>query len=257
MNPTKNFRQITAAIVLLTSFSMCDDAEDMPDKIKARAKEFPVLDSAVFVKTIPLFSQWDLSCGSCNWEDSLSNFNSLTPTYTGPNRNQCGHADAGCVAVAMGQILYYWQRPGSIEWSKVKDTCSTRETAKLMRLVGESLDMMYNVDQSGSSGIPFNEVDRITNAFQEFQFTAEHGDFDFSKAIEELDNNRPIILIACSDLFCHAWITTAYGIDSKSEYHFYMNWGTGASEWSSAKEWIGGRSVFNRKKTMVYNIAPL
>ena len=34
-------------------------------------------------------------------------YNSLCPTMTGP----CDHAEVGCVAVAMGQIIHYWKYP--------------------------------------------------------------------------------------------------------------------------------------------------
>ena len=34
-------------------------------------------------------------------------YNSLCPTMRGP----CGHAEVGCVAVAMGQIMHYWKYP--------------------------------------------------------------------------------------------------------------------------------------------------
>lgn len=255
-NNLRLFRQIPIAIVLVTSFSMCDDPEITPEAME-RVKEYPALEGSTFTKTIPIFSQWDLSCGACNRADSLSNFNSLVPQYPGRNRYQCGHADAGCVAVAMGQVLYHWKRPGLVDWSKVKDTCSTRETAMLMQIIGKSLDMMYNVDQSGSSGIPFDQVNRIINAFHEFGFSAKYGDFELNKAINEIDNERPVILIAYSEFLCHAWISTAYAIDNKAEYYLFMNWGTNDNSWSSATEWKKSGLVFDRKKIMVYGITPL
>jgi hypothetical protein len=257
MNPIRSRRQIPFLLTLLVGLSMCDDAEVIPSKKPPKSKEYPTLDSATLIKSLPLFSQWDLACGSCSNNDSLSNFNSLVPEYTGENRYQCGHADAGCVAVAMGQILYYWKKPGIIDWSQLKDTCSTRETAKLMYEVGRSVGMVYNVDQSGSSGISFDQLQQIINAFKVFGFSAEYGAFDLDTAIAEIDSGRPVILIGCSKSFCHAWITTAYGVDNKNGYHLFMNWGTNYNHWSSALEWRAGGTVFDRKKTMVYNIRPV
>lgn len=247
---------IPLALILVLSIG-CDDSKTSEIQVPKRdVKEYPKLESAISVKTIPLFSQWALSCGACNVGDSSSNFNGLMPAYNGPNQTQCGHADAGCVAVAMGQILNYWRKPGAVDWSKVKDTCSTRETAKLLSIVGKSLKMIYNVDQSGSSGIPLNNLDRINNSFDEFGFTSEATDFDLNKAIAEIDLGRPVMLIGCSGLFCHAWIASAYSIDQDGNYYLYMNWGLDYNSWSPANEWSAAGTIFSENKKMIYNIRP-
>lgn len=244
-------------VFILILSSGCGDSNDSEiQDLKRYAKEYPKLEGAISVKTIPIFSQWSLSCGACKGGDSLSHFNGLMPGYNGPNQTQCGHADAGCVAVAMGQILNYWRRHNTVDWSKVKDTCSTQETAKLLSIVGTSLNMIYNVDQSGSSGIPLNDLGCIINSFDDFGFTSEAKEFDLHEAIAEIDLGRPVMLVGCSGSFCHAWIVSAYGVDKANNYYLYMNWGLDYNSWSSASEWSARGTIFSENKKIIYNIRP-
>ena len=41
------------------------------------------------------------------WEQGC-HYNELCPTFS---KVPCGHAEVGCVAVAMGQIMHYWKYP--------------------------------------------------------------------------------------------------------------------------------------------------
>jgi len=137
-----------------------------------------------------------------------------------------------------------------------ENTCSTRETAKLLRIIGESLQMRYNVDQSGSSGIGIDDLQLITKSFEYFKYSSRPEDFDLNIVINEIDLGRPVMLIGCSGYFCHAWIATAYGVDQLNDYYLFMNWGTGFNSWSRASEWSAAGITFAEKRKMIYNIRP-
>lgn len=67
---------------------------------------------------------------------------------------------AGCVAVAMGQIMKYHQSPYSYNWSAMANDKATSETARLLADIGAAVYMNYAPDGSGST---------ITNAYNAFK----------------------------------------------------------------------------------------
>lgn len=231
-------------------------------------KTYPPVDSASVIKFLPIFSTWDLACGSCHPSDSSSNYNGLCPTYKGRN-GICGKAQVGCVAVAMAIVMQYWKQPGKYEWSSMKDSCSTRETAKLMRDAGISVNMIYDVHGNsnspgdGESGIPSISV--IPEALvKSFGYrSATYGKFNLDTLVHEIDSGRPVIVSACQkvaevDFFCHAWVINGYAIDQKNSYYLFMNWGLGFSNWSRAVAWKpkGYDQIFSDQQEMIYNIKP-
>lgn len=264
-------RKFLFAILLLFGLMMCERPEikkSVPIPVPSPIKTFPPLDSAVTIKFLPIFSTWNLACGSCNAHDSSSNYNALCPVYKGRS-GICGRAEVGCVAVAMSIVMRYWQQPVSYNWSTMKDSCSTKETARLMHDAGLSVNMIYDAHSTttspgdGESGIPSMSV--VPSAFlNTFNYsTAKYGKYNLDTLLNEIDQGRPVVVSACvsngsSDYLCHAWIINGYAIDQKNRYYLFMNWGLSRANWSSANEWkaTGYDQVFNDKQDMVYNIKP-
>ncbi|NOS91212.1 MAG: hypothetical protein HOP30_04780 [Cyclobacteriaceae bacterium] len=252
----------------LLSLAMCENPIVKKDQtvLPPGIKTYPPIDSAVMINFLPIFSTWDLACGSCNPLDTISNYNGLCPTYKGKN-SICGKAQAGCVAVAMATVMHYFKQPGTYDWTAMKDSCSTREMARLMHDAGVSVNMIYDVRGSsttpgdGESGIPSISV--VPKALlKSFGYrTATHGKFSLDTLIREIDSGRPVIVSACRnvegfDIFCHAWVINGYAIDQKNKYHLFMNWGLGFSNWSKADAWKpkGYDLIFSSKQEMIYNI---
>ena len=102
-------------------------------------------------------------------------YNSLCPTMTGP----CDHAEVGCVAVAMGQIMHYWGYPSTgwgahsytlsgttlsadfgnttYDWDHMPDSLTDNSSeaeieavATLLYHCGVAVDMKYTSNGSGS-----------------------------------------------------------------------------------------------------------
>lgn len=66
-------------------------------------------------------------------------------TYT-PNQNP-----AGCVAVAVGQILRYYEYPPEYDWNSMEYTFATDATARLLRIIGDDVNTQYSGDRSESN----------------------------------------------------------------------------------------------------------
>ena len=168
----------------------------------------------------------------------------------------------GCVATAMAQILYYHKFPAEIsklpgeyynskrntevpvfnvsktlDWDLMLPTYGTRNkvggtqeqkdaVAKLMRLVGQSLDMRYSPSESGVKGC--NAIYSFVNYFNYDASTIkmiERKDYaygDWVKIIyQEMVEGRPVFYDGFSAGGGHAFVVHGY----EKEDFFYINWG--------------------------------
>lgn len=199
-------------------------------------------------------------------------FNDFAPImYCSETTN--GRAPTGCVATAMAQIMKYHEYPSRYNWRLMDDYIGSTETSKLMRDIGDAVEMKY--DCKGSSADTKNKV---PPAFRFFGYSsAKYADFDMNTVYVEIKNNRPVILNGArkggSWLFPkrvdgHAWVCDGYY--SQSYYsddcssmwtyrYLHMNWGWRNYEqlngWYSS-DWSPGENSYNYKKGMVYNIIP-
>jgi hypothetical protein len=162
----------------------------------------------------------------------------------------CGHASAGCVAIAMAQIMYYHKRPlvgnGSMSypcpnygilsanfgqttyhWEEMTDTLheSNPAVAELVSHCGISVKMQYGAYQSSSS------ANAALNAFRSFFSYFNSTLSDRSNYINEewvamikenLDKQHPILYTGTSNLGTHAFVCDGY--DSNGLFHFNFGW---------------------------------
>lgn len=77
-----------------------------------------------------LQSHWDQGCG----------FNQLFPNMS---CGQCGHTYVGCVAIAMGQIMYYHRWPLNYDWSLMENDNGTYSASRMLIDVAASVNMHY------------------------------------------------------------------------------------------------------------------
>ena len=69
------------------------------------------------------------------------------------------HAYAGCVAIAIAQICAYYQQPNNYDWNLLtenpqiqdSETEAAQEVARLIRNIGEDVDMNYQCGGSGAT----------------------------------------------------------------------------------------------------------
>lgn len=184
-----------------------------------------------------LTSQWAQNCY----------YNEACPfDNTGP----CQHATAGCVAVAMAQIMYYYKYPvtgsgsnsyycppyGTLSanfgqtiyrWDDMVDQLSESNTAvaQLISHCGISVGMHYSPHGSGSS------IDDAFNAFRSY-FLYSTASFALrSQCTDEkwmayirnnLDKGAPVFYAGLSNEEGHAFVCDGY--DSNGFFHFNFGW---------------------------------
>lgn len=181
-------------------------------------------------------------------------YNNQTPTYVTDNTKETKHYVTGCVATAVGQIMYYskWPTgnttaiPGytpedssyptlpnldatTFDWSKMGDRMTdsddeAKEVAKLMKYIGTAVQMNYAEDGSGANDAV--AVDAMKNYFGYTNATyLERKKFTYSEWIDiiysELAAGRPVFYGGQSTGGGHAFVCDGYAEDDL----FHINWG--------------------------------
>ena len=180
-------------------------------------------------------------------------YNSLCPAM---GKVPCGHAEVGCVAVAMGQIMHYWRYPeigwGShsynnsglqltadfgntvYDWDHMPDslTESSSETeinaiATLLYHCGVSVDMKYTSNGSGAdSGVVPNALIRYFNYSRRIHIE-KRSDFDDEEWMSMLKTclglQRPVFYGGKGSQGSHAFVCDGY--DNNDLLHFNWGWG--------------------------------
>ena len=209
-------------------------------------------------------------------------YNSLCPAMTGP----CNHAEVGCVAVAMGQIMHYWGYPSTgwgshsynnsglvlsadfgnttYDWDHMPDSLTGNSSeaeieavATLLFHCGVSVDMKYNTNGSGadSDDVPdamkryFNYSRRI-HGEKKADYTNDEW---LSMLKTNLDEQRPVLYSGHGDAGGHAFVCDGY--DDNNLLHF--NWGWGRADGYFA---LGNLNPigyeFNENNYAIFDIIP-
>lgn len=134
---------------------------------------------------------------------------------------------AGCVAIAMAQIMKYHRWPSNYNWSAMsnRETANTNWTyaATLIRDIGIAAKIDYGTDASGG------DADDAKNAFTSSKFNYSSAiklvDHKSSTPIADLEANRPVYMRGYRNkvLFWgkngHAWVCD--GLSTVSSQSFY------------------------------------
>ena len=178
-------------------------------------------------------------------------YNSLCPEMGGP----CDHAEVGCVAVAMGQIMHYWGYPatgwGSHAYTNAGVTLSANfgKTDYLWDLMGDSLteqssqaeidavatllyhcgvsvDMYYNINSSsalfeniGEALLKYFSYSKKLHRENRESFSNEEW---IAMLKENLDRKLPILYSGYGS-GGHAFVCDGY--DDDDLFHFNWGWG--------------------------------
>ncbi len=174
----------------------------------------------------------------------------------------------GCVATAMAQVMRYHEYPTNYNWTAMPNTYGTNETAKLMRDIGEAVNMNYSLLGSGAN--MDNAVNAFINTFN-YSSTVKYVSIVDASIVSELRNNRLVIIDGYHTYYTtkkkhlwffttitrhyeegHAWVcdgfkkTTCYetlrsvvtGEETTTStsmgYYYHMNWGGSGSGMGSS-----------------------
>ena len=215
------------------------------------------------------------------WEQGCL-YNSLCPSM---EHTPCGHAEVGCVAVAMGQIMHYWKYPETgwdshsyynygvqlsadfgntvYDWDHMPDslteTSSEEEieaVATLLFHCGVSVNMGYDANGSNASStdVP-NALIRYFNYSRHLHRDPKGNDNAawLTKIKDCLDLGRPIFYSGSGSAGGHAFVCDGY--DDNDLLHF--NWGWGRANGYFA---LGNLNpldyTFNNNNSAIFDIVP-
>jgi hypothetical protein len=187
------------------------------------------------VKGPLLLTEWGQGC----------TYNNNTSTCS--SGGVCGHKWAGCVAVAVGQVLHYFNKTscctGGYTYSSMPLNHGNSYLSGFLKQVGDQVNMDYGCDKSGAS---WNDYKNIFTVWYDYS-NSDNGNYNSSTVISNILNNKPVVLNGCRVQTStnkkwwqfwkpkynyehgHAWVCD--GVTSKNNcglftYElFHMNWG--------------------------------
>jgi len=178
---------------------------------------------------------------------------------------------AGCVPIAMAQVMKYHQYPSYYDWASMPSTYATATTASFIRDIHIAINNVYS-DQpsyycSGTSVSSTADMGLVLKT--QFNYhDAIMADYDFSIVRSNLDSNKPVLLVGFdSDSYSgHMWVcdgytSTKYFFDDCTGFstlYFHMNWGWFGKydAYYAYNNFNPGDYTFNDNKIMIYNITP-
>lgn len=201
---------------------------------------------------LPLNTQWGQSMSNDLQDCDYHAYN----YYVEATSNSCGTGDAaycpaGCIPVAMGQIMKYWNYPPQVPrwfWEFDFDTMPSeliksssnygdkrKAVASLLQKLGTCIGIQYCNHGNCESGITMENIQMVETAFHEFGYLDatlvsknHYTDEDWKQLIiNEIDNERPVYYsgIDTTHHAGHAFVIYGYRKPLFSNCLFYVNWG--------------------------------
>jgi hypothetical protein len=201
--------------------------------------------------------------GHIQWRQGSNNSGGCTPSYNAfcPDKGCDDYCDenalVGCGAVAMGQIMWYWQWPQSssyrtYDWGLMPDELTNSSTiaegdeiANLLRDIGreDATDMTY-----WCSGT-WTTVNKIEEAFKNkfsYEGVKKHvkNDWGYGSAWgdllrSEIDNERPVFYRGDkSDLSTSKHFFVLDGYDASDPDFFWFNFGHGGQTYNNSRHYL-------------------
>ena len=191
----------------------------------------------------------------------------------------CDHASAGCVAIAMAQILYYHKYPltgegevsyncspyGTLSanfgettyhWDEMADTLhdSNPAVAQLIYHCGLAVKMHYSAHESYSYFSTANNA--LRNHFRfptaNLKFRTNYDDERWMKLIkQDLDKLLPVYYRGVSSLGGHAFVCDGY--DANGLFHFNFGWDGVADGYYT----LSNPSGFSSQQVIIHDILPI
>ena len=210
-------------------------------------------------------------------------YNSLCPTM---EHTPCGHAEVGCVAVAMGQIMHYWGYPASgwgthsyynqgvvlsadfgsttYDWEHMPDslTESSSDTeieavATLLYQSCVSVNMDYT--SNGSNANSANVTNALTRYFSYSRQLhrdkkGNNNDAWLTKLKDCLNLQRPIYYSGQGSAGGHAFVCDGY--DADDLLHFNWGWGGNGDGYFALGNLNPIGYSFNNNNYAIFDIFP-
>lgn len=214
------------------------------------------------------------------WNQGGSYNDSCPEHPAGPN----GRCYAGCLATAIGQVMYYYKYPqqgtGSsyyehphygilqvnygnttYNWQQMGNTATTGtrgEISKLLYHCGVSVDMNYSPNSSGShTELAVNSLRNHFNYAPEIAFIERSSyspSFWRRIIIDNLYQHKPVIYSGSGGSGGHAWVCD--GVNDSLYFHMNWGWSGSGNGYFLLNELNSGNGDFSSNQGAVINIAP-
>ena len=199
---------------------------------------------------------------------------------------KCGKCPAGCGAVALGQLMRYWQWPPGAEvptsitktgktsnnqwhyydWNQMPvqlrtDTRSDSAlaVARLLKDIGYAARTVYEADGS------FTSADDLAHALQQYGYHAtEHEKISGNWGDEiraEINQGRPVIYGGARSSGGHWFVIDGYSESDPTKFHINWGWGNQQSDYEyyctlSKLDPADGSGPYNNKIDFIMEIYP-
>lgn len=190
---------------------------------------------------------------------------------------------AGCVPVAVAQVLRYYKHPSFFDWNSMPTNYATSQTAALMKNIAMAVHAVPSLE--GTSASLQNARNALVSNYG-YSSKAQLVNHKVGSLRGQLKNKQPVIMQGFSQdgKEGHAWICSGYNaatgyveyelhvliselymssIDSYRENDFsyerlYMNWGWGGSYngYYSDNNVYNPVGSFNRNRKDIINVSP-
>jgi len=226
--------------------------------------------------------------GQIAWGQEENNSGTCTPSYNskapGKNDNNigcfssaddcdCDHKPVGCAAVAMAQIMWYWQFPQtssfrSYDWDMMpraifSTTLQTQADAiaQLLRDCGDAANITFCCN--GSWTTTNNIEDALKNNFK-YKGVEKKTRTDWSGAMwrqmlrAEIDAGRPVLYRGDECDLCsakHFFVVDGYRM-SPEEFHINWGWTGSYNGFFTIDDLTPGSSNFNKNNQAIIGISP-
>lgn len=195
----------------------------------------------------------------------------------------CGHVYAGCVATAMGQIMYYWRYPqtgnssnsyycypyGTLtanfgattyKWDEMRGSVNSSqpELAKFLYHCGVSVEMSYAPD--GSGAMSWSVPGALEDNFRYSTAASYKSKSDYTTTnwnnllIGNLDLKYPVYYSGSGSGGGHAFVCDGY--QGTNYFHFDWGWSGAYNGFFYLNDMDPGGNDFNSSQGAVINIYP-
>ena len=177
--------------------------------------------------------------------------------------------DAGCVPIAMGQVMKYYEYPTNYNWTSMPSNYGTTTTSNFILDIHNAIKNEYSAwpsyDCYGTSVASQANMGHVLKT--QFSYSrADWANFNYRTVINNISYNKPVILSGDNGNTGHMWVCEGYrrttfhfdDCTGVGYLHFYMNWGWGGSNngWFSFNNFNPANTHYNNNKKMIYNITP-
>lgn len=219
--------------------------------------------------------------GDVRWGQGKNNSGTCTPSYNAKVNSSsnsdcdCGHKPVGCAAVAMGQVMWYWEWPTKYDWNNIPSsiTSNTESTkasniASLLKDCGTKANTSYTFCSGAWTTINNTEEAMVDGFAYKSSLKKKRSGWDHDDAWldllrSEIDCGRPIIYRGDkADLSTEKHIFICDGYDQENPDFFHFNWGWRGSYQQSGDPYFSlrnlnpGSSNFTKNQMAIVGISP-